>query len=72
MELVEDIYNELEKIGVSGVPLIIGGIIPQDDATQLKAQGVAAVFTPKDVDMNAIMADMVNIIRVANGLEVFA
>jgi (2R)-ethylmalonyl-CoA mutase len=72
MELVEDIYNELEKIGASGVPLIIGGIIPQDDATQLKAQGVAAVFTPKDVDMNAIMADMVNIIRVANGLEVFA
>jgi (2R)-ethylmalonyl-CoA mutase len=72
MELVEDIYNELEKIGASGVPLVIGGIIPQDDATQLKAQGVAAVFTPKDVDMNAIMADMVNIIRVANGLEVFA
>ncbi len=72
MELVEDIYNELEKIGASGVPLIIGGIIPEDDATQLKAQGVAAVFTPKDVDMNAIMADLVDIIRVANGLEAFA
>jgi (2R)-ethylmalonyl-CoA mutase len=72
LELVEDIYNELEKIGASGVPLIIGGIIPEDDATQLKAQGVAAVFTPKDVDMNAIMADMVDIIRVANGLEAFA
>jgi (2R)-ethylmalonyl-CoA mutase len=72
LELVEDIYHELEKIDATGVPLIIGGIIPQDDATQLKAQGVAAVFTPKDVDMNAIMADMVDIIRVANGLEAFA
>jgi (2R)-ethylmalonyl-CoA mutase len=71
MELVEDIYRELEKIGAAEVPLIIGGIIPEDDARQLKDQGVAAVFTPKDVDMNAIMADMVNIIRVANGLEAF-
>ena len=36
---------------------------------QLQEQGVQAVFTPKDVDMNAIMADMVDIIRSANGLE---
>jgi len=72
LELVEDIYGELEKIGVSGVPLIIGGIIPEDDARQLKDQGVAAVFTPKDVDMNAIMADMVDVIRRANGLEAYA
>ncbi|RLA53637.1 MAG: protein meaA, partial [Gammaproteobacteria bacterium] len=72
MELVEDIYSELEKIGATGVPLVIGGIIPQDDARQLKEQGIAAVFTPKDVDMNAIMADMVDIIRCANGLEAFA
>jgi (2R)-ethylmalonyl-CoA mutase len=72
LELVEDIYRELKKIGATEVPLIIGGIIPQDDARQLKDQGVAAVFTPKDVDMNAIMADMVDIIRVANGLEAFA
>ena len=52
--------------------LIIGGIIPEDDAQQLQAQGVKAVFTPKDVDMNAIMATLVDIIRRDNGLEALA
>ena len=68
LELVEDIHRELEKIGANGVPLVIGGIIPEEDARQLQAQGVQAVFTPKDVDLNAIMDNMVDIIRRANGL----
>ncbi|MDH3992039.1 MAG: protein meaA, partial [Gammaproteobacteria bacterium] len=68
LELVEDIRSELEKIGAGAIPLVIGGIIPEDDARKLKAQGVQAVFTPKDVDMNAIMTTMVDVIRSANGL----
>ncbi|MEZ5573244.1 MAG: protein meaA [Halioglobus sp.] len=69
LELVEDIIQELKKIGASDIPLVIGGIIPEDDARRLKAQGLKAVFTPKDVDMNAIMDTMVTIIRDANGLS---
>jgi ethylmalonyl-CoA mutase len=69
MELVEDIRAELKKMGAGDLPLIIGGIIPEEDARMLKANGVQAVFTPKDVDMNAIMADMVNIIRRGHGLK---
>jgi len=72
LELVEDIQAELAKIGATDLPLIIGGIIPEDDAEQLLSHGVQAVFTPKDVDMNAIMATMVNIIRRNNGLEELA
>jgi (2R)-ethylmalonyl-CoA mutase len=72
LELVEDIQAELAKIGATDLPLIIGGIIPEDDAAQLLSHGVQAVFTPKDVDMNAIMATMVNIIRRNNGLEELA
>ncbi len=72
LELVEDIQAELAKIGAGDVPLIIGGIIPEDDARQLLARGVEAVFTPKDVDMNAIMTRLVNIIRRRNGLEELA
>ena len=72
LELVEDIQAELAKIGAADLPLIIGGIIPEDDARQLMARGVQAVFTPKDVDMNAIMARMVNIIRCSNGLDELA
>ncbi len=64
-----DICLELEKIGAAGIPLVIGGIIPEEDARRLQAMGVKAVFTPKDVDMNAIMDTMVTIIREANGLE---
>ena len=69
LELVQDINKELNKIGASGIPLVIGGIIPEEDARQLQEQGLKAVFTPKDVDMNTIMNTMVTIIREANGLE---
>jgi ethylmalonyl-CoA mutase len=69
LELVADICHELEKIGAAGIPLVIGGIIPEEDARSLRANGVKAVFTPKDVDMNNIMDTMVTIIREANGLE---
>jgi len=72
LELVEDIQAELKKIGAGELPLIIGGIIPEEDAQQLLSHGVQAVVTPKDVDMNIIMTNMVNIIRRNNGLEELA
>ena len=68
LELVGAIHDELEKIGATGVPLVIGGIIPEEDARQLRKRGLKAVFTPRDVDLNAIMDRMVTIIREANGL----
>jgi (2R)-ethylmalonyl-CoA mutase len=72
IELAADIAKELEQLGLADLPVIIGGIIPEQDAEQLKRQGIAAVYTPKDVDMNAIMADMLNVIRQHNGLETYA
>ncbi len=72
IELAADIAKELEQLGLADLPVIIGGIIPEQDAAHLKRQGIAAVYTPKDVDMNAIMADMLNIIRQHNGLETYA
>jgi (2R)-ethylmalonyl-CoA mutase len=72
LELVADIQAELAKLGAGDIPMIIGGIIPEDDARQLQAHGVQAVFTPKDVDMNAIMNELVNIIRRRNGLDELA
>jgi (2R)-ethylmalonyl-CoA mutase len=68
MELAAEIATELKQLGLADVPVIIGGIIPEADEAQLKQQGIAAVYTPKDVDMNAIMADMLAIIRRSNGL----
>ena len=50
------------------MPVVVGGIIPPADAAQLRAAGVAAVFTPKDFGLNTIMAAFVDEIRAARGL----
>jgi (2R)-ethylmalonyl-CoA mutase len=42
--------------------LVVGGIIPEDDAARLRAMGVAAVYTPKDFELNRIMLDIVGIV----------
>ena len=69
LELVEAIHLELSAIGASDIPIVLGGIIPEDDAQLLMQKGLKAVFTPKDMDMNEIMDRMVDIIRETNGLE---
>ncbi|HNF91029.1 MAG TPA: methylmalonyl-CoA mutase family protein, partial [Accumulibacter sp.] len=72
MELVESVLQELRLRDLSNVPVIAGGIIPREDADKLLAIGVRAVYTPKDFNLNAIMEDMVDVIRECNGLERFA
>ena len=44
------------------VPLIVGGIIPPEDEAALKAEGVAAVYTPKNFDLNRIVLDIASIV----------
>src|SRR5206468_8958507 len=48
LEVVPAVVDGLRAAGAGDVPVIVGGIIPPDDAAALKARGVAAVFTPKD------------------------
>jgi (2R)-ethylmalonyl-CoA mutase len=59
--LVKDIVARMKEAGID-VPVIVGGIIPPDDAEALKSAGVAAVYTPKDFELNRIMADIVRIV----------
>ncbi|MFY9211029.1 MAG: protein meaA [Aestuariivita sp.] len=59
MPLVEDLLKKLDAAGLGHVPLIVGGIIPDDDARRLLKMGVAKVYTPKDFELNAIMMDIV-------------
>ena len=47
------------EAGLSGTPLVVGGIIPDDDARTLQTMGVARVYTPKDFQLNRIMLDLV-------------
>jgi (2R)-ethylmalonyl-CoA mutase len=60
--LVKDVVTRMRAAGLDDVPVIVGGIIPPDDARALKAAGVAAVYTPKDYELNRIMADIVRIV----------
>ena len=60
--LVKDVVARMQAAGLSDVPVIVGGIIPPEDAATLKAAGVAAVYTPKDFELNRIMADIVRIV----------
>jgi (2R)-ethylmalonyl-CoA mutase len=58
MPLVREIMERMRAGGIDDVPVIVGGIIPDEDAQALRAAGVAAVYTPKDFQLNAIMADI--------------
>ena len=59
--LVEDVAKRMKEEGLGHIPLIVGGIIPDDDAQRLKAMGVAKVYTPKDFELNTIMMDIVTL-----------
>jgi ethylmalonyl-CoA mutase len=60
--LVRDVMERMRTAGLAGVPVIVGGIIPAEDAVTLKAAGVAAIYTPKDFQLNDIMAGIVALI----------
>ena len=62
--LVEEVMKRMRKEGIGEVPVVVGGIIPPEDARVLKGFGVAAVYTPKDFQLTDIMAD---IVRLAEG-----
>ncbi|WP_053914233.1 protein meaA [Streptomyces sp. TP-A0875] len=67
--LVPDVLERLRQAGAADIPVIAGGIIPNGDAEQLRAAGVAAVFTPKDFDITGIIGRIVDEIRNANKLD---
>lgn len=70
MELVPEVQKGLADAGLTNVPVIVGGIIPDSDGRKLEAAGIAAVFTPKDFGMTDIMSRVVDEIRKANDLPV--
>jgi (2R)-ethylmalonyl-CoA mutase len=60
--LVKDVVARLKSAGLDDVAVVVGGIIPPEDAQMLQQAGVAAVYTPKDFELNRIMADIVRIV----------
>ena len=57
--LIKETMERMRLAGLGEVPVVVGGIIPDEDAESLRAMGVAAVYTPKDFELNRIMLDIV-------------
>ncbi|HWO51505.1 MAG TPA: cobalamin B12-binding domain-containing protein, partial [Ornithinibacter sp.] len=60
--LIPDVVDALREAGGQDIPIVVGGIIPEADVEPLRAAGVAAVYTPKDFDLNRIMGDIVALV----------
>ncbi len=67
--VVPAVIAGLRANGMDDVPVIVGGIIPDEDAKTLIAGGVARVFTPKDYELNEIMDGIVTVVAEANGIR---
>ena len=62
VSLVRDVVQKLREAGMSDVPVVVGGIIPQEDVNILKQCGASAVYTPKDFQLNEIMTGIVDLV----------
>ncbi|SMD24000.1 protein meaA [Lentzea albidocapillata] len=68
LEVVPAVVDGLRAAGAGDIPVIVGGIIPPDDAAKLRERGVARVFTPKDYELTEIMDEIVTVIREVRSL----
>ena len=62
LALVPEVVQRLQTAGLGDVPVVAGGIIPEVDAARLRREGVAAVYTPKDYELDSIMSDLIDLV----------
>jgi (2R)-ethylmalonyl-CoA mutase len=67
-ELIPAVLRALADAGGGDIPVVCGGIIPDADAAALREAGVAAVYTPKDWDLNAMMRDIIGLVAERNSV----
>ncbi|NOX72514.1 MAG: protein meaA [Alphaproteobacteria bacterium] len=60
--LIREVMARMRAAGLADIPVVVGGIIPDEDAKTLRAFGVTAVYTPKDFELNKIMMDIVELV----------
>ena len=65
LDLVRETISELRAAGLGDVPVVVGGIIPPEDARALKQMGIARVYTPKDFKITEIMGDVTKLVEKA-------
>jgi ethylmalonyl-CoA mutase len=68
-ELIPSVIEALREAGVEDVPVVVGGIIPEADAEALREAGIAAVYTPKDWNLNGMMRDIIELVAERHGIQ---
>ncbi|CAO5249456.1 protein meaA [Frankia sp. AgKG'84/4] len=69
LDLVPDVLDGLRAAGARDIPVVVGGIIPPADARRLEELGVAGIFTPRDYALDAIIRDILRVVRSRHGLD---
>jgi ethylmalonyl-CoA mutase len=69
LEVVPAVVDGLRAAGADDIPVVVGGIIPPEDAAVLRERGVAAVFTPKDYKLTDMMGGIVDLVLAARRSE---
>ncbi|MGB3314021.1 MAG: protein meaA, partial [Albidovulum sp.] len=62
LPLIAEVMERMRAAGLGHIPVVVGGIIPDEDAARLTEMGVARVYTPKDFELNRIMFDIVALV----------
>ncbi len=71
-ELIPSVLEALRDAGAGDVPVVVGGIIPEADATVLRDAGIAAVYTPRDWDLNRMMRDIIALVGERHDIDTAA
>ncbi len=67
--LVTDVLDGLKQQGMAKLPLVVGGIIPDDDAQKLRQAGVRRIYTPKDYDLTQIVSEIVDTVAESHAAD---
>jgi (2R)-ethylmalonyl-CoA mutase len=68
-ELIPAVLDALRAAGADDVPVVVGGIIPEADAEAMRGAGIAAVYTPKDWNLNRMMRDIIGLVAECHGVK---
>jgi ethylmalonyl-CoA mutase len=68
-ELIPAVLDALRAAGAEDVPVVVGGIIPEADAEAMRGAGIAAVYTPKDWNLNRMMRDIIGLVAECHGVK---
>jgi (2R)-ethylmalonyl-CoA mutase len=66
LDLARDFMQAMKQQGLERIPVVLGGIIPDSDAVELRKSGVRAVYTPKDFRITRILEELVDYVREAH------